>query len=102
MAQQVLPLRFRILHLLSDNESYSVDEVMEALKTEYMGEGQFTRPLMAVHLRSLKAVGILEHSEVYFNEKDELMTKFKITEYGFSRLSYLPKGWNPIAKSFGA
>ncbi|MDW7674988.1 MAG: DNA-binding protein [Bacillota bacterium] len=101
MAQK-LPLRYRILHFLSDNGSYSVDDVMAALKDEYGGEGQFKRPLIANHLQSLKAVGMLEHCDVYFDDNGQLVQKFKITEYGFSRLDYLPTGWQPLSKSINA
>ncbi|WP_028306699.1 hypothetical protein [Desulfitibacter alkalitolerans] len=96
---QKLPLRYRILHFLSDSKSHSLDEIMEALKEEYGGEGQFNKNLVGTHLQSLKAVGMLEHSEVFFDKAGELVVKFKITEYGFSRLEYLPSGWQPLSKS---
>ncbi len=93
-----LPLRYRILHIMSDNGSYSVDDIMEALKDEYGGEGQFNSKIMETHLQSLKAVGMLEYTEVYLDEAGELVRKFKLTEYGYSRLEYLPNGWKPLAE----
>ncbi|KUK31229.1 MAG: Winged-helix DNA-binding domain protein [Thermoanaerobacterales bacterium 50_218] len=89
-----LPMRFRILHLISEKENMGVDEVMEALRPEYGGERQWKRGVIYDHLRALKAVGMIETTDVSLDEKGNLVEKFKITDYGKSRLRYLPEGWS--------
>ena len=90
-----LPMRFRILHLMSENEKLSDLEVMEALKEEYGSEGQFKLATVNTHLQSMRAVGMVENADVSLDESGKLDIKYKITSYGESRLKYLPKGWNP-------
>jgi ABC-type tungstate transport system permease subunit len=89
----VLPLRFRILHLVNKAEGkpLKTDEIYKALYEEYSGEGQFSLDLMESHLMSIKAVGLIDAVEPYFDENDEARYQYIITETGKARTKYLPK-----------
>lgn len=88
-----LPLRFRILYLLSQHDALTENEVMDALRDEYGNEGQFKLANIESHLMSMKAVGMLEVVDVNLNDNGKLVQQYRITAYGKSRLKYLPQGW---------
>lgn len=88
-----LPLRFRILHLLSQHDALTVREVMDALRDEYGNDGQFKPAIIEGHLMSMKAVGLLEIADVDLDDNGKLVQHYRITDYGKSRLKYLPQGW---------
>lgn len=88
-----LPMRFRILHLISKNTSMSDRDIMDQLQSEYGGEGQFKTSIIDLHLASMRAVGMIEPTDLSLSPAGELQQKFKITDYGRSRLSYLPDSW---------
>lgn len=90
-----IPMRFRILHLMSVYEMLSDEEIMKALKEEYGTEGQLKKSIIDSHLQSMRAVGMIENADVSLDENDNIKIKYKITDYGLSRLKYLPKGWKP-------
>lgn len=88
-----LPLRFRILHLMSEKDSISSDEIMDSLKDEYGGEGQFKKPVIDSHLQSMRAVGLIDVTDVDLDANENLKLRYKITDYGIDRLKYLPDAW---------
>jgi hypothetical protein len=89
----VLPLRFRILHLvnLADGKALTTDEIYNSLYDEYAGEGQFSLELMEGHLMSVKATGLIEGVEPYLDEVGEAHYKYRITATGRDRTKFLPK-----------
>lgn len=89
-----LPMRFRILTLMADNEALSNEEVFKALKKEYGNEGQYKKSTVMLHLHSMQAAGLLCEADVLLDDNGELIETFKITDFGKSRLSLLPKSWN--------
>lgn len=89
-----LPMRFRIIHLVSQHDKISDKEVMEALRDEYGEEGQYRKSIIDTHLMSLRAVGIIENTGVTLDENDNLVQHFSITDYGRDLLDkYLPSQW---------
>lgn len=91
-----LPMRFRILHLISEKENISEMEIMDILKDEYGSEGQCNKSIIDSHLASMKAVGIIEVNEIYLDQYGNLKRKYKISESGLSRLKYLPDSWKAV------
>ena len=89
----ILPLRFRILHrvFLADGQPLTTNEIYKDLYDEYTGEGQFSLELMEEHLISIKAVGLIEAVEPYFDDHGEARYKYRITDTGRARTKYLPK-----------
>lgn len=91
----ILPMRFRILHLLTQREDgLSELDIMEALKPEYGSEGQYKRSIIDTHLASMKAVGMIEIADLAMGSDGKLEHKFKVTDYGKNYRKYLPKEWN--------
>lgn len=88
----VLPLRFRILHIVNKaaGNPLKTGEIYEELKDEYTGEGQFSLELMESHLMSIKAVGLIDAVEPYFDDNGEARYKYIITDTGKDRTKYLP------------
>ena len=89
-----LPMRFRILHIISQHEDINRQELMDALQPEYGCEGQWNNALVENHLASMRAVGMIEDTDISVDAANNLIQRFKITEYGQSRLAYLPKAWS--------
>ncbi|HBV85443.1 hypothetical protein [Desulfosporosinus sp.] len=88
-----LPMRFRMLHLLSKHETLSEITMQEALRPEYGTEGQFKESSIDNHLQSMLAVGLIEIQKVSVDANGKLTHEYKITDYGTGRLNYLPKEW---------
>ncbi|MDR1657607.1 MAG: DNA-binding protein [Deltaproteobacteria bacterium] len=88
----VLPLRFRILHLVNkaSGKPLKTEEIYKELYDEYSGEGQFSLELMESHLMSIKAVGLIDAVEPYFDNSGEARYQYIITETGKARTKYLP------------
>lgn len=86
-----LPLRLRIVQYLShnSNESLTPSGIHKALKSEYEGEGQFTLQKMKWHLMCIKAVGLIEGVDPFWDENQEPTYKYRITEAGHRNLAYL-------------
>ncbi len=93
MAKNLLPLRFRILHYASKKDAFNYLDLIKDLKEEYGNDGQFNKGMMTLHLDSLRAVGMIEEADVDFDKNNELLVNYRITDYGRSRLSYLPDEW---------
>ncbi|MCR6544786.1 DNA-binding protein [Dehalobacterium formicoaceticum] len=90
----LLPLKFRILHYASKSKSpFSVLNLMKDLKEEYGSDGQFNNKMLSNHLDSLRAVGMIETTKAEFDSAGELVIDYQITDYGKSRLKYLPASW---------
>jgi len=90
----ILPLRFRILYLMSTKkDSVKSEDIMKELESDYGKEKQFKKKAMDGHLISMRALGLIEISDVSIDEKDELIEEYKISELGITRLKYLPKAY---------
>lgn len=90
----LLPLKFRILHYAAKAKgTFSVVDLLRDLKDDYGSDGQFNKKMLSNHLDSLRAVGMIETAKAEFDAQGELMIDYKVTDYGKSRLSYLPKEW---------
>jgi hypothetical protein len=87
-------MRFRILHQFCQVEMTTTEELMAALRAEYGNEGQFNKAIFNEHLMSMRAGGLIEDRDVSFDDNGELIQTFAVTEFGRSRLKYIPKGWN--------
>jgi hypothetical protein len=86
-----LPLRLRILQYigLHKGQALAPSEIYEALKEEYEGEGQFSPSKMKWHLMCIKAVGLIEGVEPFWDEGNEPTYRFRITQAGIHNLSFL-------------
>lgn len=90
-----LPMRFRILHIISENAGITADEIMNHLEPEYGNEGQFRLSVIREHLASMRAVGLIEDRAFSLGKDNSLIQNVQVTDFGTSRLSFLPKSWVP-------
>jgi DNA-binding PadR family transcriptional regulator len=88
-----LPLRFRLLHLMSTKTQANVHDLMKELKTEYGNEGQFSVKSFEKHLTSMRASGLIQEIDVDIDAQGKLLETFTITDFGRGRLKYLPASW---------
>lgn len=87
-----LPLRFSILYVLNKagGKHLTTQEIYEQLAKDYSGEGQFGLEQMELHLMAIKATGLIEGIDPYLDEAGAARYKYGITDYGRSRVKYLP------------
>ncbi len=90
MIGHTLPLRFRIVHYASGTERFTVNDLLRDLKDEYGNERQFCFKMLSQHCESLRASGLIEPEDVDITPDGQPLVTYRITEYGTSRLSYLP------------
>ncbi len=88
-----LPLRFRLLHLMSTKIKANVHDLMKDLRAEYGKEGQFSVKSFEKHLTSMRASGLIEEVDVDIDEQGNLLETFAIADFGRGRLKYLPSSW---------
>lgn len=68
---------------------------MDRLEPEYGKEGQFRLSVIREHLASMRAVGLIEDRSFSLDNHNTLIQKVQTTDFGESRLSFLPKSWVP-------
>lgn len=90
-----LPLRFSILYVLNKagGTYLTTKEIYDQLAKEYQGEGQFGMEQMELNLLAIKATGLIEGIDPYLDDGGEARYKYGITDYGRSRIKYLPKAY---------
>lgn len=94
MNKNRLPMTFRMLHFFSTAQDGTVDQLMEALKSEYGSERQFQRKNLSSYLFSMRENGLIEDSKVELDENEDLRIYYRITDEGSRLLGrYLPKDW---------
>jgi DNA-binding PadR family transcriptional regulator len=90
----LLPIKFRILHYLSTVETACADDFLIALKDEYGREKYFKRSVITEHLMDMKANFIIDDDEVLLDDAGQLVIYYKINDEGRKLLKkYLPKSW---------
>lgn len=90
-----LPLRFGILYVLNkaDGKLMTTMEIYDQLAKDYKGEGQFGLDQMELNLLAIKATGLIDGVEPYLDDEGEARYKYSITDYGRSRIKYLPAAY---------
>lgn len=90
----LLPLRFRLLHFLSTVEKANVDQMMEGLREEYGKESQFTRAKFENHALSMKANFVIDEAELGVTPDGKLDIYYCINDEGRKLLkTYLPAAY---------
>jgi hypothetical protein len=91
----ILPLRFRMLHYISTVDEACADDIMQALRPEYGTEKQFTKTVFVEHLLDMKANFVIDDNDVILDDKGKLVIYYSINDEGRNLLKkYLPKRWN--------
>ena len=90
--QNLLPLRFRLLHFLSTVDKANVDQLMDGLRADYGNESQFTKAKFKNHALSMKANAVIDEVELGVTPDGELDVYYCINDEGRKLLaSYLPE-----------
>lgn len=78
----LLPARTAVLNYMSTVEEADVHQVMDALKSQYGSEKQFTVPLFIEHLMSLECNGYVDQVGYDLDERQQLRVLYKINADG--------------------
>lgn len=84
-----LPIKFRTLQLVSQNEGISNEEIAATLKKEYPLDKFVSYKGVEEYLLALKAVGLIEPINVTLAASGELKQSYKITDYGTTKMKYV-------------
>lgn len=94
MADNKLPLRFRILDYMASQEYVTVDSLLSGLRPEYGAEKHFRRPEVLEHLLSIVANGLATEVGEELGTDGKLLVHYAINDEGKRLLkNYLPKWW---------
>ncbi|MET3644547.1 hypothetical protein [Streptococcus gallinaceus] len=83
----LLPARTAVLNYMSTVEKADVHQVMEALRSQYGTEKQFTVPLFLEHLMSLECNGYVEQVGYDLDEQQKLRIFYKINADGLDAVN---------------
>ena len=87
----MLPLKLRIFeYAYQVNRPFTADDVLKTLASEYGGERQFTKKRIQEYLQTFLGVNMLKAAEVNYDEDGELVVHCVITDFGLSRVKYIP------------
>lgn len=84
-----MPVKFRVIQAIYENEELSNQEILEILKKEYPHDRSVSEKGVENCLFSLKASGMIELSHVTSDNKGKLKLSYKITDYGARRMNYI-------------
>lgn len=89
----MLPLKLRVFDYIAAAEHpVTVKEITEALEPEYHGERQMNEKRVDFYIQSLMGVNMIKENEISFDEDGKLQISYIITDFGRSRVKYIPKG----------
>lgn len=77
-----LPARTAVLHFMNTVDEADVYQVMDALKSIYGQEKQFTVPSFLEHLMSLECNGYLVQTGYGLNSNGDLSIRYQINDDG--------------------
>jgi hypothetical protein len=84
-----LPVKFRLLQIIFQNQGISQKKILEILKEDYPDDRYVSEKGVEEYLVSLKAVGLIELSNITLDKRGDLEQFYKITNYGVSRMKYI-------------
>ncbi|WP_415719392.1 hypothetical protein [Maridesulfovibrio sp.] len=80
------PLKLYIAGLFSNGEALDVKGIHELVCAYYSGEEYCSVSTIDEHLKSLKDIGIIYEEGSHAGDAGELVTVYRITEYGLDKL----------------
>jgi len=84
-----IPVKFRVVQVISLNEGVSNQKIFKMLKNEYPRDRCVTEEGVDNYLLSLKAVGLIEITSATSDNNGNLKQCYTITDYGASRRKYI-------------
>lgn len=83
----LLPVRTAVLNYLFDKKTGNVDEIMNALKSLYGKEKQFTKARFVDHVMALEANGLINELDYGLDANGELLVRYQINDDGISTIN---------------
>lgn len=86
-----LALKLRVFQWVAEyGQPFDIEDVMDALKSEYGTERQFTKKRIDTYLQSLLGACMIDASEVSLDANEDLVVKYILTDFGKKRIKYIP------------
>ncbi|NLT94408.1 MAG: hypothetical protein GXW85_02565 [Clostridia bacterium] len=82
----LVPVKIRILQLISENQGISNEDLLLLLKKEYTWDRNINEKSIEDYLISFKNIGMIELTDIVFDAGGKLKQFYKITDYGLNRL----------------
>ncbi len=82
----IKPLKAKAAEIFCDGQVYSAEKIFEQIASYYPNEKYCSVPVISAHLKSLKVVGILSEDESYLDEFGQLISMYRITDFGKSKV----------------
>ena len=87
-----LPLKLRVFEYLTKVDGpVTSEDVLDALKDEYPGERQMKYSRIDSYMQALLGVNMIKQSQVEFDSQGELKVYYELSDFGRSRIKYIPK-----------
>lgn len=84
-----MPVKFRVVQAIYQNEALSNQEILVILKKEYPLDRSVNEEGVEDYLLALTAGGMIELTHATLVNKGKLKLFYKITDYGASRMKYI-------------
>lgn len=98
-----LPFKIRILeYAYEQDKPFTAKDVLRDLRSEYGGEGQFNLKRVQDYLQSFLGVKFFKEEKIEYDNNGELIVTCSITDYGKSRIKYIPGHSDVISKNISA
>ncbi|MBG0791291.1 MAG: hypothetical protein H0S80_12430 [Desulfovibrionaceae bacterium] len=81
-----IPMKMRVADCFGQGEALNARAVHDIICDQYPTERYCSVRSVHEHLMSLKAVGILNDESSYVDDNGDLVSVYRISEYGLNRL----------------
>ena len=85
----LIPIKFRVVEIILQNNEICNQEILERLKKEYPKDRGINEKTIESYLLSLRAVGLIELGNVTLDHNGVLKQDYTITEYGANRMKHI-------------
>ncbi|WP_088226070.1 hypothetical protein [Desulfosporosinus sp. FKB] len=84
-----IPVKFRLLQVISENENLSNQELLEILRNEYPLDKSVNERGIEDYLLTLTATGLIDLKNAALDDNGNLQLSYKITDYGKHLMKYV-------------
>jgi hypothetical protein len=81
-----IPLKAMVAQCFNHCEALNAKAVYDLVRDHFPNEKYCSIPIIEAHLQSLKVVGILNEEGSYLDDENQLVSVYRISEYGLDRL----------------
>ncbi|AFM40589.1 hypothetical protein Desaci_1585 [Desulfosporosinus acidiphilus SJ4] len=84
-----IPVKFRLLQVISQNDNLSNHKILDILKKEYPHDRSVNEKGVEDYLLTLTATGLIELKNAVLDQSGNLELSYSITDYGKSLMKYV-------------